>query len=67
MKLLRNILQLILLACSLALNAQNISVSSFKLLESDLTANTTGTMERDQNGEIAALIKVVTNEQGSVC
>ena len=46
--------------------AQNISVSSFKLLDSDLTANTTGTMERDQNGEVAALIKVVTSEQGFV-
>ena len=46
--------------------AQNISVSSFKLLENDLTANTTGTMERDQNGEVAALIKVVTTEQGFV-
>ena len=44
--------------------AQNISVASFKLLENDLTANTTGTMERDQNGEVAALIKVVTTEQG---
>ena len=46
--------------------AQNISVSSFKLLENDLTANTAGTMERDQNGEVAALIKVVTSEQGFV-
>ena len=48
------------------LSAQNISVSSFKLLENDLTANTTGTMERDQNGETAALIKVVTTQQGFV-
>jgi len=50
----------------LSVVAQNISVSSFKLLDSDLTANTAGTMERDQNGEIAALIKVVTTEQGFV-
>lgn len=35
-------------------------------MESDLTANTSGTMERDQNGEVAALIKVVTSEQGFV-
>ena len=48
------------------LSAQDISVSSFKLLENDLTANTTGTMERDQNGETAALIKVVTTQQGFV-
>ena len=46
--------------------AQNISVSSFRVLENDLTANTIGSMERDQNGEVAALIKVVTTEQGFV-
>lgn len=55
-----------LLVFPIVTNAQNISVSSFKLLENDLTANTTGTMERDQNGEVAALIKVVTTEQGFV-
>ena len=45
-------------------NAQTIFVSSFKQLDSDLTANTTGTMEKDQNGETAALIKVVTTQTG---
>ena len=44
--------------------AQTISVSSFKLLDTDLTANTAGTMEQDQNGEVAALIKVVTTQTG---
>ena len=44
--------------------SQSISVGSFKLLESDLTANTAGTMEQDQNGETAALIKVVTTQTG---
>lgn len=44
--------------------AQTISVASFKLLDSDLTANTSGTMEQDQNGETAALIKVVTSQTG---
>lgn len=44
--------------------AQTISVSSFKLLETDLTANTAGTIEKDQNGETAALIKVVTTKTG---
>ena len=44
--------------------SQSISVGSFKLLDSDLTANTTGTMELDQNGETAALIKVVTTQTG---
>lgn len=44
--------------------AQSISVSNFKLLDTDLTANTAGTMEQDQNGETAALIKVVTTQTG---
>lgn len=55
-----------LLALPLCANAQNISVASFKMLDNDLTANTYGTMELDQNGEVAALIKVVTTEQGFV-
>ena len=49
-----------------ALSAQGISVESFRLLENDLTANTHGTMEKDFNGETAALIKVMTTEQGFV-
>ena len=44
--------------------AQTLKVDGFSLLENDLTANTRGTLERDQNGEIAALIKVVTTETG---
>ena len=44
--------------------SQEISVRSFKLLNTDLTANTKGTSEIDQNGETAALIKVVTTETG---
>lgn len=59
-------LLILLVCCCQAIVAQNISVSSFKLLDNDLTANTTGTMERDQNGEVAALIKVITTEQGFV-
>ena len=56
---------LLLLVCSIsALSAQDISVSSFRALENDLTANTHGTMEKDFNGETAALIKVMTTEQG---
>ena len=55
----------LLLVCSIsALSAQDISVSSFRALENDLTANTHGTMEKDFNGETAALIKVMTTEQG---
>ena len=49
-----------------SLSAQEISVKSFRLLETDLTANTAGTMKRDQNNETAALIKVVTKETGFV-
>ncbi len=59
-------LLLLFILCGTFVSAQNISVASFKLLENDLTANTAGTMERDQNGETAALIKVVTTEQGFV-
>ncbi|MBO4800394.1 MAG: PEGA domain-containing protein [Bacteroidaceae bacterium] len=46
------------------LTAQEMSVVSFRLLETDLTANTRGTSEMDQNGETAALIKIVTLERG---
>lgn len=45
-------------------NAQEISVSSFQLLENDLTANTYGTLQKDHNGEVAALIKIPTTVQG---
>lgn len=57
---------LILLVCSLHISAQTLSVESFKLLPNDMTANTYGTMERDQNGDVAALIKMVTSETGFV-
>lgn len=50
----------------LRLSAQSMSVESFRLLENDLTANTYGTMEYDQNGQTAALIKVSTLEKGFV-
>ena len=46
------------------LYAQNIKVSSFKLLETDMTANTYGTQRLDQNDEKAALIKIQAPEQG---
>ncbi len=44
--------------------AQNIGVSSFRLLERDLTANREGTIELDQNGDKAALIRIVTTQTG---
>ena len=62
----RNILFILFVLCTQCVVAQDISVASFRLLENDLTANTHGTMEKDFNGETAALIKVVTTEQGFV-
>ncbi|MBR1556721.1 MAG: PEGA domain-containing protein [Prevotella sp.] len=61
---------LLILAISLfgysSLWAQGIEVVGFRLLETDLTANTRGTMKKDQNGETAALIKIVSPEKGFV-
>lgn len=62
----RGMVFVLLMFAVIAVQAQNISVASFKFLENDLTANTAGTMERDQNGEPAALIKVVTTQQAFV-
>ena len=53
-----------LIICCMAAAAQTLSVTSFKPLPNDLTANIAGTMEKDQNGEVAALIKVVTTQTG---
>ena len=44
--------------------AQKMSVSEFKIDDSDLTAITTGTIVLDQNGEKCALIKVEVTEFG---
>ncbi len=52
------------LAACMGAWAQGISVTSFKPLPDDLTANIAGSMEKDQNGEVAALIKVVTTQTG---
>lgn len=41
-----------------------MSVKSFYLAETDLTANTPGTIVNDQNGDICALIKVETTQKG---
>lgn len=60
----KKLLLLALIALSQTVCADGISVLSFRLLETDLTANTHGTEKRDQNGEKAALIKIVTPERG---
>ena len=52
------------LAFTTSVMAQGLKVVDFKLLETDLTANTHGTSKQDQNGETAALIKIVTPERG---
>lgn len=64
MKNIRITILLFIICFSGRIYSQSISVSSFNLLDKDLTANTAGTMEMDQNGETAALIKVVTTQTG---
>ena len=54
----------IVLTNALPASADGISVLRFNLLETDMTANTYGTEKFDQNGDKAALIKIVTHEQG---
>lgn len=58
------ILLVILLLISIFSAAQDINVKSFELLDNDLTAITPGTEELDNNGNKAALIKVVTTQSG---
>ena len=50
------------LFCAL-LHAQTMSVSSFVLDESDLTANLQGTIVLDQNGGKCALIRIQTTHK----
>ena len=45
-------------------NAQTMSVIEFRSDETDLTANTAGTIVLDQNGDKCALIKIETTEFG---
>lgn len=55
---------LFLLLFAHGVSAQEMSVKSFRPLENDITANLHGTMVKDRNGKVSALIKVVTTEQG---
>ena len=55
---------LLLVLSSVGAQAQNIIVQSFRMDETDLTPNTTGTIVFDQNGDKCALIKVETTQQG---
>lgn len=60
MKRLFVIFSLLLLNTLLYAQAQQMSVKDFFLAQTDLTANTPGTMVQDQNGNLCALIKVET-------
>ena len=55
---------LILFLCALSLQAQELSVESFRMDETDLTANTAGTIVMDQNGQKCALVKIITTQTG---
>ena len=57
-------LLLFLVLGAVALEAQNLAVQSFRMDETDLTANTAGTIVMDQNGQKCALIKVETTQTG---
>ena len=59
----KKVLLFIAFVTSLSSFADGLSVLNFKLLESDLTANTRGTERRDKNGDKAALIKIVCPEK----
>ncbi len=60
----RTIIAILLALVCVCLHAQELAVTSFKLSETDLTANLQGTTVLDQNGEKCALIKVVTVAKG---
>ena len=65
MKRLRFLLfALLMLAGMASAWAQNIVVQDFRLDETDLTANTAGTIVIDQNGQKCALIKIETTQTG---
>lgn len=60
----RILLTISILLLWMCLQAQNITVASFQLDESDLTANLSGTTVLDQNGGKCALIRIQTTQKG---
>ncbi len=60
------ILLLLIAWLPLAAQAQTMGVTSFTLLESDLTAQNRATTVLDQNGDKCALIRVQTTQKGFV-
>ena len=58
------LLTMCLLFATIATEAQNkIQVTAFNRMETDVTARITAP-QRDQNGEVCALIRIVTTEKG---
>ena len=64
MRMRKLLLIIVAFMATIGASADGLNVVSFKLLETDLTANTRGTERRDQNGDKAALIKIVSPEKG---
>ncbi len=62
--MMKRIAILLLLLSALGATAQNIAVKSFRALPMDITASSKEGKRIDQNGQVAALIKVVTTEKG---
>ena len=61
----RKIISIVMMVAAwMGVASQSLSVTDFKPLPNDLTANMAGTQVKDQNGEVAALIKVVTTQTG---
>ena len=61
----RKIISIVMMVAAwMGVAAQSLSVTDFKPLPNDLTANMAGTQVKDQNGDVAALIKVVTTQTG---
>ena len=60
----RKLFILILSSIATLAYGQEMSVKSFYLAETDLTANTPGTMVYDPNGNVCALIKLETTQKG---
>ena len=60
----KHLLLVFTLLIFVSVSAQEITVKSFRPLPTDMTASSKEGKRIDQNGQVAALIKVVTNEKG---
>lgn len=60
----RYILLTLILLTFISVSAQSIAVKSFRPLPMDMTASSLKGKRVDQNGQLAALIKIVTSETG---